>query len=147
MPEVSDVIGTRRKNVKAALSRRQMNKSGEDRGSSPVEELQARRINKIFDLLRDGRAPRLRDLAAELNLSKSHLQHLFKRKAGLPLGRLLVVQRLQRAAHLLSNTDMRIKEIASAVGYEHTSSFARAFERRFAASPRMYRLGCDHRKS
>jgi len=52
---------------------------------------------------------------------------------------LLAEQKLQRAADLLKRTNMRIKEIAGAVGYEHTSSFIRAFERRFTVPPQAYR--------
>jgi AraC-like DNA-binding protein len=75
-------------------------------------------------------------------LSKSHLQHVFKRQTGLRLGHLIVEQKLQRAAYLLKSSNLRIKEIASSVGYEHTSSFTRAFERRFATSPQAYRHRC-----
>jgi len=75
-------------------------------------------------------------------LSKSHLQHLFKRQTGLCLGHLLIEQKLQIAARLLKSSQMRIKQIACAVGYEHTSSFTRAFERRFAEPPQLYRCHC-----
>jgi AraC-like DNA-binding protein len=34
---------------------------------------------------------------------------------------------------------MSIKEITHAIGYEHTSSFIRAFERRFLQAPARYR--------
>jgi YesN/AraC family two-component response regulator len=95
--------------------------------------------NKILEMIKSGRPCNVRDLARELNLSKSHLQHLFKRRTGLCLGHLLVEQRLQLAAHLLISGSMPIKQIAGAVGYGHTSSFIRAFKRRFAESPQAYR--------
>ena len=78
--------------------------------------------------------------AMTLNLSQSHLQHLFKQATGKALGRVLTEKRLQKAALLLANTNLSIKEIASAVGYEHTSSFTRAFERRYEHAPRHYRM-------
>jgi AraC-like DNA-binding protein len=53
--------------------------------------------------------------------------------------RLLAERRLQKAAHLLAESEMSIKELAFAVGYEHASSFIRAFQRRFAQTPRDYR--------
>jgi transcriptional regulator GlxA family with amidase domain len=46
---------------------------------------------------------------------------------------------MQHAADLLGQTNMSIKEIAWTVGYEHTSSFTRAFERHFCEAPRAYR--------
>jgi AraC family transcriptional activator of mar-sox-rob regulon len=72
-------------------------------------------------------------------LSESHLQHSFKRQTGLSLGRLLTEQKLEIASGLLKSSQMCIKQIAATVGYEHTSSFTRAFERRFAESPGAYR--------
>ncbi|TMH77354.1 MAG: helix-turn-helix transcriptional regulator [Betaproteobacteria bacterium] len=88
---------------------------------------------------REGTRCTVHGLAVEFNLSESNLQHLFKRKTGLCLGRFLTEQKLQTAAHLLKSSQMRIKQIASTVGYEHTSSFIRAFERRFSESPWAYR--------
>jgi AraC-like DNA-binding protein len=64
---------------------------------------------------------------------------LFKHETGICMGEWLSEQRLQRAAYLLSNSYLSIKEITHAVGYEHTSSFIRAFERRFSQAPARYR--------
>jgi two-component system, response regulator YesN len=96
-------------------------------------------VGEIFDVIRSGRVCTVRDLAAEFHLSQSHLQHLFKRQTGLGLGHLLIEHKLQLAAQLLQSSKMRIKQIACAVGYEHTSSFVRAFERRFDEAPQTYR--------
>jgi transcriptional regulator GlxA family with amidase domain len=106
---------------------------------SPTHELYGARVGKILEIIKSGRPCTVHGLAVEFNLSDSHLQHLFERKTGLRLGRLLTEQRLQIAAGLLKSSQMRIKQIASTVGYEHTSSFSRAFERRFAESPWAYR--------
>jgi two-component system response regulator YesN len=112
-----------------------------------MDELQRERVSKILKAIESGRPCSLRGLATEFNLSKSHLQHLFKRQTGLPLGQLIVEQRLQRAAIMLKGTNMRIKEIACAVGYEHTSSLIRAFERRFNEAPQVYRHHSNHTES
>jgi AraC family transcriptional regulator of arabinose operon len=82
---------------------------------------------------------RIGDLAHEVHLSKSRLEHMFKHETGVCLGHLLTEKRLQRAADLLVHSDMRVKEIASSVGYVHAPSFIRAFVRRFRESPREYR--------
>jgi transcriptional regulator GlxA family with amidase domain len=52
---------------------------------------------------------------------------------------LLTEQRLLQATDFLVHTNMSIKEIAVTVGYEHASSFTRAFERRFREAPSCYR--------
>lgn len=108
------------------------------RGSLGLIEPEGRML-KIIKMIQAEPLCRINDLAREFNLSHSHLEHLFKRETGVPLGQLLAEQRLRRAAYLLSDTNLRIKQIAQAVGYEHTSSFVRAFERHFAKTPRVYR--------
>jgi len=123
--------------------------------SSSSREAPATKFNAVFPeapLLEDARLRKLLTLieadplgtsqhwALTLNLSNSHLQRLFKEATGMALGQALSERRLQEAARLLATTNLRIKEIACAVGYEHTSSFTRAFERRFAQAPRRFRM-------
>lgn len=110
---------------------------------NPASEL---RIRKILEKVESAALWKISDLALELNLSESRLQHLFKQTTGVGLGHVLTEQRLQKAASLLSGTTMRIKAIAAAVGYEHTSSFTRAFEQRFAQPPQVYRRTCEEQK-
>lgn len=97
------------------------------------------RLRKVLQKIASDSPQTIQDLALECNLSESHLQHLFKECTGLGLGRLLIEQRMQRAADLLGRTNLSIKEIAWTVGYEHTSSFTRAFERHFREAPRSFR--------
>ncbi len=102
-------------------------------------QVQEGRVRKILQMIESCPPRKIHDLALECNLSQSHLQHLFKQHAGVGLGRLLMEYRMQRAANLLAETNMSVKEIACTIGYEHTSSFTRAFERHFRQSPRYYR--------
>jgi len=98
-----------------------------------------RRVVKILEMVEAGNTFEIRDLAAELRLSPAYLQRLFKNETGVCMGEWLCEQRLQRAAYLLSSSYLSIKEITHAIGYEHTSSFIRAFERRFLQAPARYR--------
>jgi len=97
------------------------------------------RLQKILEMIESGKPYTIHALAQDFNLSPSHLQHLFKQQTGVCLGHLLTKQKLYRAAYLLTHSNLRIKEIANSAGYEHTSSFIRAFERHFAQPPRLYR--------
>ncbi len=97
------------------------------------------RLRKVLQMIASNSQQNIQELAQECNLSESHLQHLFKESTGLGLGRMLADQRMQRAAKLLGQTNLSIKEIAWTVGYEHTSSFTRAFERYFREAPRSFR--------
>ena len=109
------------------------------RAAEPLSAVREERLQKILEVIASGRPCTIQALAQEFNLSHSHLQHLFKQQTGARLGHLLTEQRLRHAAYLLTHTNLRIKEIAQSAGYEHTSSFIRAFERHFSQSPRLYR--------
>lgn len=101
------------------------------------------RVRKILRMVESGTTFTIRDLALEFNLSPSYLQRLFKHQTGVCMGEWLNEQRLQRAAQLLANSYMSVKEIAHTIGYEHASSFIRAFERRFTQAPARYRKQTD----
>jgi transcriptional regulator GlxA family with amidase domain len=105
--------------------------------STPLQDV---RLRKLLRLIEAEPLGTIQDWALEFNLSNSHLQRLFKQATGVGLGHALTEKRLQRAAHLLTNTSMSIKEISYAVGYEHPSSFIRAFERQFEQAPRRFRM-------
>src|ERR1700744_1135044 len=106
-----------------------------------------RRVLRVLEMVEAGTTFAIRDLAAEFRLSPAYLQRLFKHETGICMGEWLGEQRLQRAAYLLSNSYLSIKEITHAVGYEHTSSFIRAFERRFAQAPARYRRQTESRQA
>ena len=106
-----------------------------------LPQIQDVRLRKLVELIDSEPLGKIHDWAGALNLSESHLQRLFKQATGLALGHLLAEKRLQRAANLLTSTNLSIKEIACAVGYEHGSSFTRAFGKRFEQAPRYYRMG------
>ena len=97
------------------------------------------RLRKLLHWMESNPRGNIRDWALAFNLSNSHLQRLFKRATGMGFKRALTEKRLLRAASLLSETNLSVKEVAHAVGYEHTSSFTRAFERHFEEGPRRYR--------
>jgi transcriptional regulator GlxA family with amidase domain len=105
----------------------------------PVVRLEDFRIQNVLQAIKSDPAVRIADLARRVNLSTSRLAHLFKAQIGLSLNAFLTNQRLERAAHLLRDTEMRIKEITYCVGYGHEPSFNRAFKKRFEHSPLSYR--------
>jgi AraC-like DNA-binding protein len=104
------------------------------------------RVRKVLRMVESGTTFTIRELALEFHLSPTYLQRLFKHQTGVCMGEWLNEQRLQRAARLLASSYMSVKEIAHSVGYEHASSFIRAFERRFMQAPARYRKQNDYAK-
>jgi transcriptional regulator GlxA family with amidase domain len=123
-----------------AVGNQQVDKpSVELEGHSTTPNILDARLRRLLELIETNPLSTIQDWALAFNLSNSHLQRLFKQATGVGLGRALTEKRLLRAAYLLLHTNMSVKEVAHAVGYEHTSSFTRAFERHFESGPRHYR--------
>ena len=102
-------------------------------------QVQERRLRQVVEMIESDPSCCIRDLALKVSLSAAHLQRLFKQHTGTQLGSVVAERRLQKAAELLTLSNLSIKEIAHVVGYRHHSSFVRAFERRFAQAPKRYR--------
>lgn len=94
-----------------------------------------RRVRKLLQLVESGTTFEIEELAAAIHISEAHLQRLFRHDTGFYLGQWLREQRLERSAYLLISTSLSVKQIAHTVGYEHASSFTRAFERQFLQPP------------
>lgn len=90
-------------------------------------------------LARPGRRLVLKQLAAAVGQSESHLRRRFRAATGLSLGRHLRELRLQQACSLLHRTRLPVGEIAGACGFDSIYSFSRAFTRSLSVSPRAYR--------
>ena len=97
------------------------------------------RIRKVLECLEDDPATNVQELATRVNLSSSRLGHLFKLQMGVDLNHFLANQRLEKAADLLRQTELSIKEIAGRVGYHHPSSLDRGFQQKFGVPPADFR--------
>jgi AraC-like DNA-binding protein len=105
--------------------------------ATPV--VRQKRLRRVLEMIRAEPCISVRELAIEVRLSPAYLRRLFKHEAGVHISDVVAERKLQTAAQLLSASDMPIKEIAFAVGYQHHSSFVRAFQRRFGRAPRDFR--------
>jgi transcriptional regulator GlxA family with amidase domain len=107
--------------------------------ASLLSRVRERRLRRVLERIETGPPQTVGELARAVRLSPAHLQRLFKQETGVHISDLLSESRLRNAAQLLATTDMEIKEVAYLAGYQHHSSFVRAFQRRFGQSPKAYR--------
>lgn len=84
-------------------------------------------------------------LADSLGISPVTLAVEFKNETGISPSDYLAVVRLDRAKELLADTDMLIKDIGGAVGYEDDHVFIRRFKKYTGKTPGQYRK--DMRKT
>ena len=81
----------------------------------------------------------LDSLALDVHTSSDRLRHLFKKDYGVSLIQYLLQRRMDHAATLLKNTDMKITGIASACGFPDPYYFSRMFRKTLGNSPKEYR--------
>lgn len=109
---------------------------GEARGG--LAPWQARRTTAFLAANIERRVP-LGELAAIARLSPFHFSRAFARTMGMPPYRYQQKLRIARAAELLAASDMRIIEIALAVGYETPQALARVFVQQHGMTPSEWR--------
>jgi len=81
------------------------------------------------------------NIARQLSISTRQLERLFSQSLGVSPKRHLVDMRLDRSYRLLLQTDMPVTEAAVASGFQSTTTFSKAFRRRFGHSPHQLRRG------
>lgn len=79
------------------------------------------------------------DLAGIANLTPAHFGTMYKRHVGYAPVEHIIELRMLEASTLLANRNMKIRDVAMAVGYEDIYHFSKLFKKRFGKSPRAYR--------
>lgn len=94
-------------------------------------------LKSVQDL--DDKDISLKTLAARLNVTPSYLGTIFRRQTGYYFNDYLAEVRLKKAAQLLAETDMKIKDIIEKTGFSSQPYFTRSFKRFYNMSPASYR--------
>lgn len=79
------------------------------------------------------------DIAACCGLNRSYFGKVFHENMGKSPQEFLISYRMTKAAELLKLTELTIKDVGMAVGYENQLHFSRAFKNVFGISPRQWR--------
>jgi transcriptional regulator GlxA family with amidase domain len=103
--------------------------------AEPVEIWKARKLIRDHS---DGELS-LTEVARSVNLSANYLSEKFKEVTGINFVRYIGQTRVARARDLLRNSNLRISEIAFAVGFQSLSQFNRVFKKLTRQSPTEYR--------
>jgi AraC-like DNA-binding protein len=81
----------------------------------------------------------LTKVAKSVRISANHLSEKFKQVTGTNFVDYVARTRFQKACGLLRDVDLRISEIAFAVGFQSLSQFNRVFKKLSGKSPSAYR--------
>lgn len=119
-------------------------KLGNLRQLTPMSENVARyfrQFSEIRSLLYNSPQTRysVESLAAEVNLSKSYFQHVYKELFGCPVSLDMINGRLEYAKYLLENSSLPIGTVAKECGYENETHFMRQFKKFVGKTPSQYK--------
>lgn len=81
----------------------------------------------------------LESVAQRLYFSASYLSHLFKKETNQNFIDYIKNYRLQKSCELLTNTNLRISQICTKIGYESTSYYCALFKSTYGITPTQYR--------
>lgn len=81
----------------------------------------------------------VREVAEQLNINRSYLCDLFKKRIGISPQKYLIQLRLEKAAQLLTVYDESPSTAGTSVGYPDLYHFSKIFKQHFGVSPKIYR--------
>lgn len=138
--------------LKSELDEERMNYGRKESGSSGegsqdgIFNLEDQVINTIKSYVqRNYRNVTLEDIAKLVHMNPNYLSYYFKQKTGKNFSDFLTEVKMENAARLLKNVELKIHQVGRMVGYSNSKNFARSFKRYFGVTPKQYRHkeGCD----
>jgi AraC-like DNA-binding protein len=127
--------------LESASPGEQMNDGNHANGAEPVRIWKARK----FIELHSAEELSLGQVAQAANMSRNYFSEKFKEATGVTFVRYVARARFEKAAALLQQADLRVSEIAFAVGFQSLSQFNRIFKKFAGKAPREYRAAARHR--
>jgi AraC-like DNA-binding protein len=79
-------------------------------------------------------------MARAAGYDRSYFSRLYRRVRGEPAKEFLARLRLQEARHLLTDTDLKVADVARQIGYRNAFVFLRMFKRHTGQTPARWRL-------
>lgn len=79
------------------------------------------------------------ELYKHLNISRTALYEIFKKKTGLGVTEFIRKKQFEKANQLLKETDLPINDIANLCGFNDYNYFSRVFKKRYGISPKNIR--------
>ena len=113
----------------------------EQGGETQPEPLLVARVRVLIQNRLGDHTLSVRQLAAQCGCTADYLSHVFSQTTGEHLVAYINRQRMERAAHLLSESAMAGKEVAWASGFATQSYFIRTFRTHFGMTPKAWRAG------
>lgn len=105
-------------------------------------QFQSTVVNEIMVWIENNLTNRLllEDIAERSGYTKWHLQRVFRKVVGMPLGEYIRRRRICEAARDLCTTKMQVIDVALKYRFDSQQSFAKRFRAYLGTSPSIYRI-------
>lgn len=103
-------------------------------------------IQKIIEAGYADNSLSLTEVAERAGLHPDYLSRIFKEHTGQTFSEYLNRVRIEKGIALLRETDLKIREIGEAVGYNNTNYFIKVFKDAMGVTPKEYRTGIPNMK-
>ncbi len=81
----------------------------------------------------------VRDVAAAASFSPAHFSRVFKLQTGYSPYEYILLRRIDAAKHLLTSTQLSVKEVAYQAGYNSEENFIHSFRKKVGVTPGVFR--------
>lgn len=136
------------KNIERAKTMEELYQMGNEIVSFYINEIHSQNmitknptINKSIEYIHNNldQDLTLDEVAKNVYVSSTYLSHLFSKCIKMTFSQYIIHARIQKAKHLLSNTNLSIMDIALECGFNSQSYFSNVFKRLEGLTPKEYR--------
>ena len=109
--------------------------------ATPKSNVKDDRISNAINYIREHLGSRIEvgELADMSCMSKDHFTRMFRRETGETPNQYIILRKMEKAELLIVTTDMSVKSVANALGYDDSSYFNRLFRKQTGVTPQQYR--------
>lgn len=119
----------------------------EGNATPQLKDMRVKQAMRLIDLRLNDAQLTVGQLAKTLGQSERRLRQIFMKEFGVGPKQYIRERRLARAATLLADSALSVKEVMSAIGFNHPSHFSREYKRFFGETPSESRDRLDSRCS
>ena len=116
----------------------------DERASTDIVAMEDPIMVQAVRFIRDhvGQGIAVKDVLTHVGRSRSDLEQRFRRWLGCSVRSDIVRRRLDHVAHLLTETDLSVNDVAARAGFATVQHFCRVFRRQFGRTPSQHRAAC-----
>ena len=109
--------------------------------ATPKSRVKDDRISNAITYIREHLGSRIEvsELADMACMSKDHFTRMFRKETGETPNQYIILRKMEKAELLIVTTEMSVKSVANALGYDDSSYFNRLFRKQTGVTPQQYR--------